>query len=36
MLVKRPFGPQELSKNMQLWGHHHSPDIKLGEKAAFV
>lgn len=35
MLAKRAFG-KELNKNMQLWGHHHSTDIKLGENAAFV
>ena len=35
MLAKRAFG-KELNKNMQLRGHHHSTDIKLGENAAFV
>lgn len=33
MLAKRAFG-KELSKNMQLWGHRHSTDIKLVENAA--
>lgn len=35
MLGKRAFG-KELTKNMRLWGHHHSPDIKLGQNTAFV
>lgn len=35
MLVKRAFG-KEPTKNMQLWGPHHSTDIKLGQNAAFV
>lgn len=35
MLVNRAFG-KELNKNMQLWGHHHSTDIKLGQNTAFV